>query len=61
MDEHWISRYKRAIRRGRRITSMVQGTMGLEGQALPRPTLWELTKETARELLAALPDAGKEF
>lgn len=42
---------KKVIRRSRRITSMVQGTMGLEGQALDKRILWELTKETAKEYL----------
>lgn len=48
---------RQALKKARRITSMLQGTMGLEGQALDRRTLWSMTKQTARELLNAQPVA----
>ena len=43
---------KRAIRKAKKLMGMLQGTMGLEGQGLDRKTLREMTKRTARELLA---------
>ncbi len=46
-----VEKRKQALRRAKRITRMLQGTMGLEGQGLDRKTLRELTKRTARELL----------
>ena len=48
---------KRAVRKARRITRMLQGTMGLEGQGLDRKTLREMTKKTARELLVGMKDS----
>lgn len=44
-------RIREAIRKARRITAMLQGTMGLEGQGLGRKTLNAMTKLTAKELL----------
>lgn len=41
-----------AIRKAKMITAMLQGTMGLEGQALDRKTLRAMTKETTRDLMA---------
>ena len=43
---------RQAFRTARRITRMLQGTMGLEGQALDRKVLEQMTRETVRELLA---------
>lgn len=42
---------RQVIRKARKITGMLQGTMGLEGQALDKKTLRAMTKQTARELL----------
>jgi len=47
----WMARYREALRIAKRITGMLQGTMGLEGQALDRQTLKQLSHETAKELL----------
>jgi hypothetical protein len=48
-----IQTRRQALRKAKRITGMLQGTMGLEGQGLDKRTLWGMTKQTARELLAA--------
>ncbi len=45
-------RRRRALVKARRLTSMLQGTMALEGQGLDKKALWALTKESARELLS---------
>jgi hypothetical protein len=42
---------RQAIRKARKLVGMVQGTMGLEGLALDKKTLKDLTKETTYELL----------
>jgi hypothetical protein len=43
---------REAILKARRITSMLQGTMSLEGQGLDKQTLREMTKRSARDFLA---------
>jgi hypothetical protein len=43
---------REAIRRARKITAMVQGTMGLEAQGLSPKFLHGLKKQTIRNLLA---------
>ena len=47
-----MQRTRLALKRAKMITSMLQGTMGLEGQALDQKTLKAMTKQTAKELLA---------
>lgn len=42
---------RKAIRKAREINRMLQGTMALEGQGLPRKTLKKMMKLTARELI----------
>ena len=49
----WYARARTALRKAKRISGMLQGTMGLEGQALDRQSLWMMTKRTAREILSA--------
>ena len=49
----WYARARAALRKAKRISGMLQGTMGLEGQALDRQSLRMMTKRTAREILAA--------
>jgi hypothetical protein len=44
---------RRALRKARMVTRMLQGTMGLEGQGLDRATRRTMTKRTATELLSA--------
>lgn len=44
---------RQALLKARKITGMLQGTMGLEGQALDKRTLKVMTKQTARELLTS--------
>jgi hypothetical protein len=39
------------FKKARKITKMLQGTMGLEGQALDRKTLKIMTRITVKELL----------
>jgi transcriptional regulator with XRE-family HTH domain len=41
-----------ATRRAEKLTSMVQGTSGLEGQALSQQRLDEMTRQTVHQLLA---------
>jgi len=48
-----IQNYRRALEQARKITGMLQGTMGLEGQGLDKKTLKIMTKRTARELLGS--------
>lgn len=43
---------RKAIRRAKVVVSMLQGTMGLEGQGLDRKTLREMRRQTIRDLLA---------
>ena len=43
---------RKAIRTGQKISVMVQGTMGLEGQGLDRKSLHTLKNKTIRRLLA---------
>lgn len=45
-------RLRKAILKAKKITAMLQGTMGLEGQALDGGTLRVLTKRSARDILA---------
>ncbi len=45
---------RQAIRKARRITSMLQGTMGLEGQGLDKQTLRLLKRLTVEDLLQNL-------
>lgn len=45
-------RRRQALTKARRLVRMVQGTMGLESQAVDARTLNELTERTVRELLA---------
>jgi hypothetical protein len=40
-----------ALKKARKVSAMLQGTMGLEGQGLDRATLREMTKRSAREYL----------
>ncbi len=42
---------RQALRKARKITAMLQGTMGLEGQGLDRKTLREMIKRTAPSFL----------
>jgi len=42
---------RQVLLKARKITGMLQGTMGLEGQALDKQTLRAMTKQTAKELL----------
>ena len=42
---------RQAILQARKITAMLQGTMGLEGQGLDRKFLREMRQATVRELL----------
>jgi hypothetical protein len=44
---------RQAFLKARKITGMLQATMGLEGQALDERTLKAMTKQTVRELLLA--------
>jgi len=46
-----MQKYRRALEQARKITGMLQGTMGLEGQGLDKRTLKMMTKRTAKELL----------
>ncbi len=43
---------REAMLKARRITSMLQGTMSLEGERLDRQTRREMTKRSARDFLA---------
>jgi hypothetical protein len=45
---------RQAIRKARRITSMLQGTMGLEGQGLDKQTLRRMKRLTVADLLQNL-------
>ena len=45
-------RKRQARATAKRLVGMVQGTSGLEGQALDRDTLEEMTEQTTHELLA---------
>jgi hypothetical protein len=59
---HWMTRYRQAIRIAKRITGMLQGTMGLEGQALDRKTLKQMSRQTTNELLgkrSSYKDGGR--
>ena len=42
---------RKAIRKAHSLMRILQGTMALEGQGLPRKTLKKMTKQTARELI----------
>jgi hypothetical protein len=42
-----------ALTKARRLTGMLEGTMSLEGQGLDKKTLRAMTKQSARDLLAA--------
>jgi hypothetical protein len=44
---------RHAIRKARRITRMLQGTMGLEGQGLDKQTLRRMKRETVSDLLVS--------
>jgi hypothetical protein len=44
-------RLRNAMRKARRVVRMVQGTMGLEGQALDREQLRKIKRMTAIEIL----------
>jgi hypothetical protein len=46
---------RQAIRKARRITGMLQGTMGLEGQALDKQTLRRMKRLTIEDLLQGEP------
>jgi hypothetical protein len=46
-------KYRRALEQARKITAMLQGTMGLEGQGRDKKTLKEMTRRTAEELLSS--------
>jgi len=48
-----FQRRRRALLKAKRLTSMLQGTMALEGQGLDKRTLRAMTKQSARELLNA--------
>ncbi|HEV3447047.1 MAG TPA: helix-turn-helix transcriptional regulator [Gemmataceae bacterium] len=46
-------RKRQARATAKRLVGMVQGTSGLEGQALDRDTLEEMTEQTTHQLLAS--------
>jgi transcriptional regulator with XRE-family HTH domain len=48
-------RKARAIAKAKRIVSLVQGTMGLESQAVDQKTLNDMIEQTTSELLAGPP------
>ncbi len=48
-------RERQARRKAEQLVGMVQGTSGLEGQALEEETLAQMTRQTAHELLAGSP------
>jgi hypothetical protein len=48
---------RRAIRKARRLTGMLQGTMGLEGQGLDKQTLRRMKRLTIQDLLRDDPQA----
>lgn len=51
---------RRALLVARRVTRMLQGTMGLEGQGLDKGSLRAITRKTALELLAAPRPPGPD-
>ncbi len=57
IEAAWRPRYRDAVHHARRLTGMLQGTMGLEGQALDRATLRQMERRTAGELLARVSSA----
>ncbi len=48
-----MERVRRAISTAKEINSMLQGTMGLEGQGLDGKTLRDLKRDTVADLLAS--------
>ena len=52
VDPYYKSRLiRKAIQKSHRLASMLQGTMGLEGQGLDRKALKQIRKQTAKELI----------